>query len=380
MNISIERSQRVQLIAICAAFFILGVSIATWASRIPAIRTLAELTPLTLGYALLAKGIGTIVIIPMVTHIIQKVGAKATSLLFGIIMIIMLAGAVASRDWIMLSLAMFAWGAGISGFNISVNALGSKLEVLMEKSYMSTLHSWFGIGNFAGAILGTWLSSKGVNAPIHFVSISAFLLLAMIILYRFLPMDESHLEPPQTFFKIPHGGLVWLGLICFLAASIEDSISNWVTLYFTDHVDIHNSLASIGYAAYAGALLLMRLIGDRLKPKYGANNLIGIGAAVGAIGLVVSILSINSIIVTLGFIAAGAGIALAFPMAFSAAGREGPVAIASVATMGYLGGMLSQPTMGFLVETISLSGGFVFVVICMLLITVSTQKAKLLRT
>ena len=44
---------------------------------------------------------------------------------------------------------------------------------------------------------------------------------------------------------------------------------------------------------------------------------------------------------------------LSFPMLFSAAGRDGAIALTTVASFGYVGGMVSQPVMGWVVESMS---------------------------
>ncbi len=373
-----EIPPKYQLIATCAAFFILGAAFATWASRIPAIRNIALLTPVTLGYVLLGKGIGTVVIMPVVTSAIHQFGAKKSAFLFGLFVIMTLIPMSAAPNWFILAITMFVAGAGASGYNICINALGSKIEVATGKSHMSIIHSWFGVGNFAGALLGTGLASLQVSALTHFWGVAFLLIITLMILYNFLPQDDPDPQAQKAGFKIPHGGLIWLGVICFLGASIEESITNWVALFFTDHVGTADGIASVGYAAYAGSLLTMRLVGDRLKPRFGAKMLLSAGTLIAATGVIGAIFAPNIVIATCGFIAAGAGVALTFPMVFSAAGKEGAVALASVATMGYIGGMASQPLMGFLVDKFELMGGFFFITFCMLSIAVLSWRARLL--
>jgi sugar phosphate permease len=77
-------------------------------------------------------------------------------------------------------------------------------------------------------------------------------------------------------------------------------------------------------------------------------------------------------------IATGAGVALSFPMLFSAAGKEGAIALTTVASFGYVGGMVSQPIMGWVVETFDLAGGFLFVAAVTLIIGILASKARLL--
>lgn len=372
-------SPRQQLFATCAAFFILGATFATWASRIPAVRDISSLTPVTLGYVLLGKGLGMVIIMPLVTFAINKFGAKKSAFTFGLLVISTLFFMSISPNWQTLALVLFVAGAGASGYNISINALGSIIESNTGRSHMSTIHSWFGVGNFTGALIGTALASQKFEAVTHFWSMAVLLFLVLFLLYNYLPEDNPDHEAQKRRFKMPGGAMLWLGGILFLAASVEESINNWVALFFTDHIGTSDGLAPVGYAAYAGSLLLMRLIGDRLKPRFGSSALLTAGSVIAALGIIIAILSPNAFVATLGFMAVGGGVALTFPMIFSAAGKEGAVALASVATIGAVGGMASQPLMGLLVEKFQLSGGFMFIVICLLLIATASWKAKLLK-
>lgn len=374
-----EISPRLQLIATCAAFFILGAAFATWASRIPAIRDIASLTPVTLGYVLLVKGIGAVLVMPAVTAAIHRFGAKKSTGIFGAILILILIPMTITPRWELLAVVLFVFGAAGSGYNISINALAANIEASTGKSHMSMIHSWFGVGSFVGALIGTGMASQQFSASSHFWGMALVLMVLFGALYKFLPEDDPDPEAVDNRFKIPHGGLVWLGIICFLAASIEESINNWTTLFFTDYVGVSDGVAPIGFAAYTGALLLMRLVGDRLKPRFGPKALLVTGSFIAAAGILAAILAPNLMVATIGFLIAGAGVALNFPMVFSAAGKEGAVALASVATMGVVGGMVSQPVMGFLVDEFQLSGGFTFIVVCIIAVAAGSWRAELLK-
>lgn len=373
-----EATPRQQLVAVCGMFFILGIFFSTWAARIPAIRELAQLTPVTLGYALLAKGLGTVAALPLITISIQRAGAMKAATGFGILLIGSLVALTFSTHWVMLSGILFFSGMMTSGFNICINALGAKIEAKTGKSAMSRMHAWFGVGNFTGALMGIGIAYFGFGVIAHFWGIALFLLVILAFCYPFLPKHEPEPNRKGLGLVIPHRGLLWLGAICFLAASVEESVNNWVTLFFSDHVGTSAGLAPLGYATYAGSMLLMRLFGDRLKPRFGAKSLIIIGSTIAAVGILIAVLATNVYIAVLGFFAVGAGVALNFPMVFSAAGRESAVALASVATMGFIGGMASQPLMGFLVEHTQLTGGFLFIGLCLLLMVLLSRNADLL--
>lgn len=374
-----EHQQRKELYAVSFGLAMIGIAFSTWASRVPDVRDAAFLSAATLGYALTFRGAGNIVMMPVVAMLINRIGAKKTALMSGLMVVLSLFPLALISHWLVLGLMLFVVGAASSGYNISVNALGSKVETESGTSQMAKIHSWFGIGNLFGALLGTAAVKFGVSVLIHFSGISLLMFGILSAVYRYLPDDTPHPQVSPPSFTWPHGGLVVLGLISFLGATIETSMMNWVGLFFTDHIQVSAVLGPFGYAVYAGALLGTRLIGDRLKNRFGAKLLLMVGPVIAGGGIVMAVYAPFVPAAILGVLLAGAGVSLTFPMVFSAAGREGAIALTSVATFGYIGGMISQPLLGQIVELIGLAGGFLFLALCCIATAILAWKAQLLR-
>lgn len=375
-----HHSQRKELYALCAAFFVLGACFATWASRIPAIRDSAQLVPATLGYVLLARGFSTVVVMPAVAKAIQYFGARPVAFSAGLMIIGSLIPLTLVNNWLALSGVMLVTGAGFSAYNVSINALGSDMESMSGRSHMSKMHSWFGVGNLGGALVGTGLAGLDVSAFLHFSIMTGLLILVLIFSFRNIPDREPDEAAKAAKLSWPNGPLIWLGMIVFMAASIEASVNNWVALFFTDRLGVEGGMAPLGYASFAGSLLMVRLIGDRLKMKFGARKLLIGGSFLATGGMVLALSTFSIPVVVTGFFACGAGVALTFPMVFSAAGKQSAMALASVATFGYLGGMISQPLMGTIVSNFELIGGFTFIGVMMLSVSFFTWKADLLKS
>ena len=372
------KPQQKSILAVSFALFNLGLAFATWASRVPDVRNLALLTATTLGYVLLFRGLGTLVMMPIIAWLIPKFGSKNVALFMGCMVALTLFPISLMDNWFSLALLMMTIGMCSSGFNISLNSLGSVVETETGQSHMSKIHSWFGVGMVFGAVFGTFATRLSWSVHIHFGLVSLMMVLILAFVANYLPNDKPNIEATIPTFMWPHDGLIALGLITFLAATIETSIMNWVSLFFTDHVQASESLVPLGYAVFAGSLLIMRLFGDRLKMKFGARNLLVGGAAFSVSGLLIAVYATNFMVAIIGMIATGAGVSLSFPMLFSAAGKEGAIALTTVASFGYVGGMISQPVMGWVVETYELAGGFLFIAATTVIIGILASRARLL--
>ncbi|MTI87783.1 MAG: MFS transporter [Balneolaceae bacterium] len=373
-----EKHPTKELYAICVIFFVLGVSFSTLAARMPAIRDSARLIPATLGYVLLIRGLGTVTVMPLVAVAIQKYSTRSVALASGLGIAFVLIPIAFAGHWMTLAVAMLLLGAAEGAYNVSINALASDIEVKSGKSKMSIIHAFFGIGNLAGALISTSVAGLGISIISHFIATAIVLVFILFLSFHYVPKPKRTKKARSIRLSFPKGSLIWVGAIGFMGAAVESSVNNWVALFFTDRLGMSEGSAPIGYVAYVGAMLLMRLVGDRLKMMIGARVLLIAGSVLGCSGIILALSTSSFVVATIGFFAAGAGVSLTFPMIFSAAGKEGPLALASIATMGYLGGMISQPLVGAAVSGFNLFGGFVLIAIMTGAIAFFAWKATLL--
>ncbi len=135
-------------------------------------------------------------------------------------------------------------------------------------------------------------------------------------------------------------------------------------------------VAPLGFAAFSALMLVARLIGDRLKDRFGARRLVALGALLAAVGIFIAVLAVNVPMAIAGFSLAGAGLAAVFPFVFSAAGRHGSTALAGVATMGYSGGLIGPPIIGFIAHGFGLQAALAFIGLLSIAIAAAASRAR----
>ncbi len=366
-----------EFIAICALLFLLGFNFSTWASRIPAIRDSALLIPATLGYALLARGVGSVLMVPVTAWLVNRIGARTTAYAFGWIVAFSLLPIAYSPNWLFLAFSMIIMGGSGGGFNLAINAIAAGYEKRIGQSKMSSIHSWFGVGNLSGAVLGTGAAALMISAQLHIIGITIIMSLVVITAFKFIPEEKETIQ--SAGFEWPEKSILWLGIIIFFAAWTEASVMNWIALFYSDYIGTGERIAAVGYTTYALSLLLMRFFGDRLRFNIGANKLITVGSFIAAVGIIIAILSQHIVISSLGIFLLGAGVALTFPFIFSVAGKISPNALATVIIFGGIGELVSQPIMGVIVQNIELDGGFYVLAAIVALTCVLSWNATLLR-
>jgi fucose permease len=159
----------------------------------------------------------------------------------------------------------------------------------------------------------------------------------------------------------------------------EGAIADWSGVFMKDRLGATEAVAPLAFAAFSAAMLVVRLVGDRLKDRFGARRVVAYGAALAAIGLFVPVAADGVALAIGGFALAGAGLAGVFPFVFSAAGRHGSTALAGVATMGYGGGLFGPPAIGFIANAFGLQVALGFVGLLGVAIALAAGRARWLR-
>jgi len=238
------------------------------------------------------------------------------------------------------------------------------------------LHGWFCVGTFGGALAAAAIAGMGVSPVWHFVLVSLLFQPLLLLACQAMPDDRPQYDPARKIFALPHGHLVVLGVIAFCGAIVEGSVADWSGIYMKDHIHASDGGAPLGYAAFAGMMMALRMVGDRLKQRYHARRVVCCGTLAAAVGMAIAVAAHSMAPAVLGFAIAGAGVAAVFPFVFSAAGRHGSTALAAVATLGYSGGLIGPPAVGFLAHGWSLPAAMAFIGVLCLAIALASSRAR----
>jgi MFS family permease len=156
-------------------------------------------------------------------------------------------------------------------------------------------------------------------------------------------------------------------------------MGDWSAVYLTHTLHTSSSVAAIGFAAFSGAMAIGRFSGDSLVNRFGPSRLLRASSTVAAAGLGFGLFVGEPVLVILGFGLVGLGIANIIPVLFSAAGQVHGVppgmALAAVASTGYLGFLAGPPLIGFVAEITNLSVGLGLVSAFCALIALSAKAA-----
>jgi len=342
-------------------FALFGLIMGSWAGRIPALAAGVNVSHAALSMVLVCGGLGAVLSYPVSSFMMGRFGARKTILLAGLALLSVLVsiGMAPTVPRLMMSVLMLGVTASI--FDVAMNSAAARREKVSGKSEMSRLHGLCCAGGLVGATLGSLMASLKIAPATHFLMLAGPLAVVLWMAYSVLEADEVGVQVEKKSFALPRGPLVLLGLLGFFGSMAEGSIADWSGMFLKEHFGASDGLAPLSLSAFSVMMLISRMFGDKLKERHGAKRLVSTGAMIAAAGLFFAVLAPNAYVALIGFAVAGVGLALVFPFVFSAAGAQGPAALAAVASMAYSGSLMGPPAIGAVAHFIGMQAAIAYI-------------------
>jgi MFS family permease len=360
----------------------MGFSFASWASRIPDIKTRLHLSTGELGSILLALPIGQLLMMPVSGRLVTKYGSK-TILSFAIFLYAIELTNVgwASRGW-QLALALFVFGIVGNMSNISVNTQGVLAEKIYGRPIMTSFHGVWSIAGFSGALFGSLMMNLRLTPHEHFFVVAAFVFVTAFIARRYLITGTAAPVEKKKFFSKPEGILVKLGIIAFCSMVAEGMMFDWSGVYFKEVVKVPASLVLLGYTVFMIMMATGRFAGDRVIAAIGRKKMLQVSGILVLTGLLISVLFPYLTTATIGFFIVGLGVSSVIPTIYSTAARSSKtapgMALAGVSSIGFLGFLTGPPIIGYIAQLSSLRISFAVIALFGLCITIMVSKLRVM--
>jgi predicted MFS family arabinose efflux permease len=356
-----------------------GLLIGSWASRIPAVQSQADLSNARLGFALFAASLGALIAMPPAGFLSERLGSRQVTCAALLVGCASLVGAANATGFASLAVALFGFGAGFGAVNVGANAQGIALERRYGRPILSSFHAAFSAGGLAGAALGALAAGTGVGPRIHFGSLAVVLALGGLIVQRdLLPRDAGDRERTPILVRPPRALLI-LGAAAFCTLLAEGSAADWSAAFLSQSAGATAAVAALGYTAFSLAMAGSRTGGDRLNARFGPVTLARAGGLLAASGLALALVSGSAPVALVGFSAMGAGLGVVVPLLFRAAaatpGVSASVGVAAVSTIGWLGFLAGPPVIGLAAGAVGLREALGIVVLAALVLAILARQA-----
>lgn len=352
--------------AVSLFYFAMGLCFATWASRIPDIKTALDLSEADLGTVLFAIPFGQLFAMPFSGRLAAKYGSHVTAVIGLSFYIISLTGlGLGTETWHLL-LALFFFGMFSNLTNISINTQGIYTEGLFRRAIMSSFHGAWSAAGFTGALIGLGMMALKFSPLIHFAIVSSVMLLVVAFNYKYLVKAKSPTPSvKQKRFTKPNPALVWLGIIGFCCMVSEGIMFDWSGVYFKDVVKAPGPWVILGYTSFMIMMATGRFLGDRVIRKFGRKRVLQISGCMISLGLFTAVAFPYIVPSVLAFMMVGLGVSTVVPTVYSIAGRtpnvSPSIALTAVSSVSFLGFLLGPPVIGYIAEATSLRTSFALI-------------------
>jgi hypothetical protein len=337
-------------LGVALTFLVTGVVFATWSARVPAIKQALQLSEGGLGVAFMGLNAGAVVGLQLGGLLVPRTGSRAALRVVLPAYVAALAGPAVAGDLATLTVALFALAAANSVVDVAMNAHGVAVEHGLGRPVMSGFHAMYSLGGTVGAVLGALAAAAGLGRTPHFLAVTgAGVALAVLATRLLLPSRADAVLADLVGGW--SGRVLALGALGFCLLLAEGSAYDWAAVYLRDGVGATPGTAAAGVAAFAAAMTIGRLAGDRVAARLGPVVAFRSGALLAGTGFGASLLVGTPAAGLAGVGLLGAGLSLTFPLAISAAGRLGgsaATAVARVSTLGYLGAFVGPGLIGAL--------------------------------
>lgn len=370
--------------AVSLFYFGQGICFATWASRIPDLKTIMQLSDAQLGSVLLALPLGQMLTMPISGRLTAAYGSRRMLTIGAPLYAFALTNiGLASVGW-QLALFLFLFGVAGNLCNIALNTQGVAAEGFYGKSIMTSFHGAWSIGGFSGALVGILMLSLNLNTYIHFCIVASIVLIHIIINYKYLLYTPNLIAKKKTsIFTKPQGVLVQLGIIGFCSLAAEGAMFDWSGVYFKEIVKAPNALIILGYASFMVTMATGRFLGDKLINTYGRKRLLQISGLILTTGMFTAVLFPNIYAATIGFVLVGMGVSSIVPSVYSIAGNNTKVspgiALAMVSGVSYFGFLMAPPLIGYISAISSLRYSFAVIGCFGILISILVTKISAIK-
>ncbi len=367
-------------VAVAAFFVANGAAVGSWVPHIPDKARELHLNTAQLGWVLLASGAGAVLAMPLAGWLTARHGSRSVSGVAACLFPLALVAVVLAPTTFSIAVALFCMGVSSALMDVAMNSQGIAVEGYLGRRTMSLFHGMWSIGGFTGAAVTSALLARRVpSRPLVIATAAVLIGLAMATNHWMLSRREEGVSEHPHALR-PTGRLLLLGLLAFTAMLSEGSIADWSGIYLRVVRGLGPGVVGFGYAAFAAAMVVGRLSGDRVLQKTGEVRALAAGGLLAASGLA-AVLTLGGLPVGLawsmgGFALVGLGLANASPILYRAAGQVPGVApgagIATAVGIGYAGFLAGPPSLGFLGHEEGVRRIFVAVVgLCCLLAAAS---------
>ena len=321
------------------------------------------------GIVTVIISIGTIISSLLSDRMTYKLGTGKVTALSVAMTAIALFGFSMSHSFVELCLWSIPYGLGAGGVDASLN---NYVAVHYSSRIMSWLHCMWGVGAMTGPyVLGFVLTGGGIwNTGYRVIALMQVVLTIVLVVSlpiwkkREVVIDEKGEEVPaqalsmKEILSIKGAKDIMIAFFCYCA--LEQTAGLWASSYMVLHKGVPEAVAASYASMFYIGITVGRFFSGFLTMKFNDKQMIRLGMALLAIGVLVLFLPLSEYIALAGFVLIGVGCAPIYPCIIHSTpdifGADKSQAIVGVQmASAYMGSLLMPSLFGIIANHITVS-------------------------
>lgn len=327
-----------------------GILFATWASRIPTVKSQLALNDAELGSLLFILPIGSLLGLPFSGVIISKFNTRIPILVSTLTEAISLIVVGFANNIFILGFALFCFAFSMRILNIAINTQSVNLQKYYDKPIIGSFHGLWSVGGIIGAGLTSLLLGFSISMEMHLCLIGLLVLISAFFCFPYLLNNDKSASGNKILIGKPDPYILCLGLLTFFAAVCEGGMYDWSGIYFKEV--LKTPIFTYGYVTFVICMAFFRFFSDAIIAKVGFARNYLISAIFIVLGISIAILFPYFWTGIIGFAMTGIGTASIFPMTLNLAGKSKKyspgMGISIVSTYSIFGMLIGPPLIGYI--------------------------------
>lgn len=352
--------------SVASMFVLNGAAFASFAARLPDVKTQLDLSAGQLGLLLLAGSMGSVSGLPLAGWVIGRFGSRATVRVAAVATTVgyLLAAVAISSHLVWLTvIGLLLAGLGIGPWDVAMNLEGTVVERHQQRSIMPRYHAMFSGGTVLAALIGAGLTAVHVPLWVHLAVV--MFLIATVAIWRAKyfgmlsdgrkkPVGEAAGSRPASAARSAwtNPRVLLIGVVTLIAAFTEGTANDWLSLGFVEGHHVPKWAGILAFATFLSCMTVGRLIGTVLLDRYGRVPVLRVCFSLAIIGCLVVVFG-STALAYAGVVVWGLGVSLGFPVGMSAAADDPQHAharISVISTVAYTAFIAGPPLLGLLGE------------------------------
>ena len=353
--------------AVIGYFFANGFLYSNLTSRLPELKDHFGVSNSVLGTLLFTTAIGALVAMPITGWLSVRFGSARLVIFTGLLFCCCVPCIAFAPNLWLGRVGFFLTGFFSGAMDITMNAQAVLVERIYKKTIMSSFHAAFSIGMALGAGSGALFADGHFALQGHLVimALGCLVVLALMIPILLEHRRGSAPNPVAAAGSRRFPVAIWLiAIIGFCSMTGEGSMVDWSAIYTNTVVGMTKAFSALAMGAFATAMTIGRLFGDRLIDRMGKHTILigSTGLAIAGLALLLGWVSAPAAL--MGFFLVGLGLSNVVPLTYSIAGNipgiDPTAGIAVASTIGYSGFFVGPPVIGYLGDAFGLRTGLCF--------------------